>query len=168
MCANLYNGCNNQSLMNTYEYNMAPMHFFGVIDYDVAILLNISQEEIMLRVFKGNKILLLEQFQYPYGESYIKLHIQGNIKMIIEYLPNLKGVGFLVSLIAPEIGSYVGIVKKDYKNEDYEKFIMKHSLENTAAQIIQEQWKACRYNPKFNICKKILGKEWDDISKQKQ
>ena len=120
--------------MNAYEYNMAPLNFFGVIDYDVAIALNISKEEIMLRVYKGNKFLLLEQFQYPYGESYIKLHIQGNVKMIIECLPNLKGGGFLVSLIAPEIGSYVGIVKKDYKNEDYEKFIMKYSLENTGAR----------------------------------
>lgn len=34
--------------------------------------------------------------------------------------------------------------------------------ENHSARVIQKNWDICRYNPKYTICKKIVGEQFDE------
>lgn len=57
------------------------------------------------------------------------------------------------------------VANMDYWENCYARIIQKNlriwSEKNRSAKIIQRNWKMCRYNPKYTICKKILNEQFD-------
>lgn len=49
------------------------------------------------------------------------------------------------------------VVTNHRKNRNY--FFERHK----AATLIQQQWKQCRYNPEYKICRNIIEKEYDEL-----
>ena len=64
-------------------------------------------------------------------------------------------------------GKLVKIVEEHRFNSSKHNVILANMdyWENHFARLIQKNWKICRYNPKYNICKKILNEQFDEYLK---